>query len=262
MWIVHRDVPGGPEAYLAATTSAWWNVFGTAAIITADIMGNALLMYRCYVLVPKWVIILPALLFLASSALAIITTVESGLPNANLFSGLSQILGVAWVSLSVSFNGLVTSLICGRILASYLALKRMGLSSHARERWGLVAILIESSLPFSVFGVIFASFFSLPATNPNSQWASTMADTWGGIVGISPQLIILRVAMGNAWIKNSVSSAAIQSASIQFRNDLGSTTRVMKNSTTNILVSKEKINDQDSTQSPDDNDFLVVSAAV
>jgi hypothetical protein len=43
MWIDHRDVPGGPEAYLAATISAWYDVFGTAAIITADIMGNALL---------------------------------------------------------------------------------------------------------------------------------------------------------------------------------------------------------------------------
>ena len=43
MWIKHRDVPGGPEAYLEATTAAWWNVFSTSAIVTADIMGDALL---------------------------------------------------------------------------------------------------------------------------------------------------------------------------------------------------------------------------
>ena len=42
-WIVHRDGPGGPEAYLDATLSAWFDVFGTASIITADIIGNALL---------------------------------------------------------------------------------------------------------------------------------------------------------------------------------------------------------------------------
>lgn len=42
-WIIHRDGPGGPEAYLNATLSAWFNVFGTASITTADIMGNALL---------------------------------------------------------------------------------------------------------------------------------------------------------------------------------------------------------------------------
>ncbi len=42
-WIVHRDGPGGPEEYLDATLSAWFDVFGTASIITADIIGNALL---------------------------------------------------------------------------------------------------------------------------------------------------------------------------------------------------------------------------
>ncbi|KJA18656.1 hypothetical protein HYPSUDRAFT_108283, partial [Hypholoma sublateritium FD-334 SS-4] len=205
-WIVHRDGPGGPEAYLDSTLSAWFDVFGTAAIETADILGNALLMYRCYILVgSNWIIVLPGLLFVGSSAMAILTTVESALPDATVFSGISQRLGVAWVSLSVSFNVLVTALICGRIFFSYLTLKRAGLASLAQERWGLVAIMIESSLPFSVFGLVFASVYSLPPDNPNSQLVSAMADTWGGIVGISPQLIILRVAMGNAWTKKNVS---------------------------------------------------------
>lgn len=114
--------------------------------------------------------------------MAILTTIESALPNATIFSGVPQTLGVAWISLSVSFNILVTTLICGRVFASYLALKRMGLASHARERWGLVAILIESSLPFSVFGIVFASVYSLPTDNPSSQLVSAVADTWGGIV--------------------------------------------------------------------------------
>ena len=121
--------------------------------------------------------------------MAILTTVESALPNATIFSGISQILGVAWVSLSVSFNVLVTALICGRVFVSYLALKRMGLASHARERWGLVAILIESSLPFSIFGIVFACVYSLPPTNSNSQLVGAMADTWGGIV-VSTSLLL------------------------------------------------------------------------
>jgi hypothetical protein len=119
--------------------------------------------------------------------MAIVTTVESALPNASIFSGISQILGVVWVSTSVSFNVLVTSLICGRIFVSYLTLQRMGHASNARERWGVFALLIESSLPFSVFGIVFAAFYGLPVTNPNSQLVSTMADIWGGIVVSSPQ---------------------------------------------------------------------------
>ena len=158
-------------------------------------------MYRCYYLVSHWIIVLPGLLFGGSSGklllfpwtfriesinsalvIAILFTVESALPNATIFSGMPQTLGVAWVSLSVSFNILVTALICGRVFASYLALKRTGLGSVARERWSLVAILIESSLPFSVFGIVFAAVYSLPTSNPSSQVVSAVADIWGGIV--------------------------------------------------------------------------------
>ncbi|KAF8877557.1 hypothetical protein CPB84DRAFT_1879768 [Gymnopilus junonius] len=217
-------------------------------------MGDALLMYRCFVLLSNniWIIILPAMLFITSSILAILTVVESVLPDASVFSGLSQSLGVPWVSLSVAFNVLVTSLICGRILLSYLALKRMGLAPNARERWGMIGILIESSLPFSIFGIVLAAFYGLPVTNQNSQVVSALADTWGGIVGISPQLIILRVAMGNAWTKNNVSSAAIQSTAMQFKN---STTRVMKESEISVVVNKECKREEDSTS-----DFVVSDA--
>ncbi|KJA21766.1 hypothetical protein HYPSUDRAFT_41610 [Hypholoma sublateritium FD-334 SS-4] len=261
-WIVHRDGLGGPEAYLNATLSAWYNVLGTASITSADIMGNALLMYRCYYLVSNWTIIFPASLFCGSFVMAILTTVESALPDATIFSGIPQTLGVAWVSLSVSFNILVTALICGRVFASYLALKRMGLGSVARERWGLVAILIESSLPFSVFGIVCASLYSLPTANPSSQLVSAVADIWGGILGIAPQLIILRVAMGSAWTKKCVSSEEMQPTALQFKNNQETTTQVLQLSNkTDMTISKEDIEDEGPLESSDDgNTFFVCSA--
>jgi hypothetical protein len=257
MWIIHRDRLGGPEAYLTATSSAWWTVFGTVSIITADIMGNALWMYRCYVLVSnRWLTVLPAILFFASSVFAIVATAESAMPHASLFTGLSQTMGVTWVSLSVAFNVMVTSLICGRLFISYMELKRMGLASGARERWSVLAILAESSLPFSVFGIIFASVYGLPTTNPNSQLVSAMADTWVGIVGISPQLIILRVSMGNAWTSKCVTSEAIQPTSaIQLKSgNFASMTQ--GSSTTKVTITKEEFYD---FRTRDDNDFLVLS---
>ncbi|PPQ72889.1 hypothetical protein CVT26_003510 [Gymnopilus dilepis] len=263
MWIKHRDVPGGPEAYLEATTAAWWNVFSTSAIVTADIMGDALLMYRCYVLLSSnvWLIVLPSLLFITSSVLAILTVIESSLPNAFAFTGLSQSLGIPWVSLSVSLNVVVTSLICGRLLTSYFALKRVGYASIARERWGMVAILIESSLPFSVSGIVLAAFYGLPAMNPDSQLVGAFADTWGGVVGISPQLIILRVAMGNAWTENNVSSNP-DSTNMKFERGLGSTTHVMKESTTSVMVDKEQVSNAASLPGIEHSHVFVISEAV
>jgi hypothetical protein len=80
------------------------------------------------------------------------------------------------VAITVAYNVLVTSLICGRIFFTYLSVKRLGVTFGA-ERWGIIAILIESALPFSIFGVIFAVFYA--TSNP---LADAFADIWGNIL--------------------------------------------------------------------------------
>lgn len=110
-------------------------------------------------------------------ALALLTLIKSALPNATLFSGRAETFGVPWVALAVTFNVIVTSLICGRILTAYFSMKRNGVNVSATERWGVIAILIESSLPFSVFGVIFAAL-----DGAGNQTVLAFADVWGNIV--------------------------------------------------------------------------------
>ena len=43
MWIDHRDYPGGPLAFYAATQVAWYVVIGTFATALANILGDGLL---------------------------------------------------------------------------------------------------------------------------------------------------------------------------------------------------------------------------
>lgn len=43
MWIEHRDVDGGPVAFFDSNIAAWYNTFGTAADVTADILGEGLM---------------------------------------------------------------------------------------------------------------------------------------------------------------------------------------------------------------------------
>jgi hypothetical protein len=51
MWITNRDIPGGPEAYLNAHLSGWFNTLGTSAIVAANFMGDTLLVNdsHCFV---------------------------------------------------------------------------------------------------------------------------------------------------------------------------------------------------------------------
>jgi hypothetical protein len=43
MWIDHRNYPGGPLGYFAASEAAWFNVLGLAASTAANILGDGLL---------------------------------------------------------------------------------------------------------------------------------------------------------------------------------------------------------------------------
>lgn len=45
MWIEHRDVDGGPVAFFAENIAAWYNTFGTAADVTADVLADGLMVY-------------------------------------------------------------------------------------------------------------------------------------------------------------------------------------------------------------------------
>ena len=73
---------------------------------------------------------------------------ESGRPNGNYFAGIATEFGTTWNSLTFSFNVIVTTLICGRII--YIG-RRCAFSDEGRRAYtGAVAIVIESALPFTI----------------------------------------------------------------------------------------------------------------
>ena len=48
MWIDHRDVPGGPPAYLATHITDWYNTFGTAASVALVFTADSLMVSMLY----------------------------------------------------------------------------------------------------------------------------------------------------------------------------------------------------------------------
>jgi len=204
MWVEHRDFPGGPSAYFAANSSVWYNVVGSAADAFADFMGDALLLYRCYIIWnSKKIIILPFLMFLASTALSIIAVVQSALPSSSFFETQTIVFAVPWISLTCSLNFVLTALIASRLLWVRREMIRVMPKEVASVYTGLVAILVESALPFTVLGIIFAVLLG-----KNLIISVAFSLVWGYYVGIAPQLIILRVAMGRAWSKDTFASAS------------------------------------------------------
>nr|GAT60887.1 predicted protein [Mycena chlorophos] len=200
IWIEHRDVEGGPMAYFSENIAAFYNTLGTAADVTANVLGDGLMLARCFMFWKhmKVVMIIPTLVYLGSVAMGITTTIQSGLPNGDLFKGVTVNFGISWLSLTITFNILVTAMIVGRLLWLQNKMSSV-LSIEVSKRYtGLLAVLVESALPFTLLGIAYLALYvrDLPES-------LALGDIWGTFVVISPQLIILRVAMGAGWTQNA-----------------------------------------------------------
>jgi hypothetical protein len=199
MWIDHRDIPGGPPAYFGIHVNDWYNTFGSAASVALMVTADTLMLYRCFIVLGSQYryILLPGLT-LASTALGIVSVVSSAEPQNFLFSGNSASFGSAMASLSVVYNGMVTLLICGKVLYVKRRVKGLSPGTGSHVYTNVIAIVIESALPYALAGIMFAATFN------ETSISLGFKAPWAGFAAISPQLIILRVAMGTAWSKNTL----------------------------------------------------------
>ncbi|KAJ7284607.1 hypothetical protein C8J57DRAFT_696535 [Mycena rebaudengoi] len=205
MWVDHRDFEGGPAAFFGANIAAWYNTFGTAADVTANVLGDALMLYRAYVF---WgdmplTLVFPSLLLLASATMGIVMTIQSGLPGGDIFHGTAVNFGIPWISLTLSFNIIVTAMIVFRLLSMHSKANKVLGTEETKRYTGLLAILVESALPFTFLGIGYLITYVR-----GEPTALAFADVWGCFVSLSPQAIILRVSMGSAWTKKTVTRVA------------------------------------------------------
>ncbi|EIM88470.1 uncharacterized protein STEHIDRAFT_167753 [Stereum hirsutum FP-91666 SS1] len=196
------EKPPTQGGYFNATTTAWLNVLGSAADVATNVMGDELLLYRCYMIWGSniWIILFPSILYVASTAMAIVTVVQSSLPGGFILDGKSENFGVPWVTLTVSLNIILTSMICGRLLFMRRQVRSVLSPEMASMYTNIMAILIESALPFTLLGIAF-----LVTYVRNDSIATAFAFVWGAFCAISPQMILLRVAMGRGWTSQTVS---------------------------------------------------------
>ena len=150
---------------------------------------------------------------------------ESALPSSSLPNPNIARVAVPWVSLSVGLNIIVTSMICLRLL-QMRALAREALSPEMSTMYtSVVAMLIESAAPNSIVGIgliivaaqngpLISSFafvwnvFCVESESSHAHFASTPGANLTELClsfrqSLSPQIIILRVAMGRGWLKQT-----------------------------------------------------------
>ncbi|KAI0739351.1 hypothetical protein C8Q80DRAFT_1111133 [Daedaleopsis nitida] len=217
MWITNEDYPGGPGAYLADYASVWYETLGTAASIVLNLFGDAFLIYRCFVIWGDFrPILFPSFLCFTSLCIGIAQLIASGHPHANYFAGLAKKLGIAYTTAMISNQALVTTLICARII--YIARRcASAVAPLVRPYTGAVAVVVESALPSTLFGLAYLVTFAL-----DSELSVFFLSVYVMSTCIAPQMIVLRVVSGRAWSRRTTEDIMTSAQTMDSRDHLSS----------------------------------------
>ncbi|RXW18366.1 hypothetical protein EST38_g7494 [Candolleomyces aberdarensis] len=185
--------------------STWVRILSSGTSSLLILIGDALLVFRCYAIWShhRWVAVPPALTCLTSFAIALyILYIDI------THKGRDTAYESARTFLTASTNVMVTALISGYLIHARRNLSQLLPSSDMRLYTGVVSILIESALPLSIFGIIYASIGVVPELPEPTSAASSFTVayyTFGSLFYcfsvLSPQMIIFRVTTGRSWLR-------------------------------------------------------------
>ncbi|KAJ3545416.1 hypothetical protein NMY22_g2455 [Coprinellus aureogranulatus] len=194
--------PGGYE--LLYKKSPWWLTMGTVCNTIVILLGDGILVYRCYIIWQgrRWVIVIPCLALVASLVMSIMAVIDDSKP----------IYYSAWISLSITVNTISTALIVGKLVYERRRLSKVLARGHLVKYITATSILVESAVPLTVVGIA-ASIILTQSTNIAPIGAALAL--WFCLSGLCPQLIIFRVAVGRSYTDFNVASQVI-SRPIQF----------------------------------------------
>ncbi|KAM5534728.1 hypothetical protein V8D89_011592 [Ganoderma adspersum] len=198
MYINNPTYPSGIDGYWQDNSSVWYQTWGTTACVASNLMSDALLIYRCFVVWnSRRVTILPSIIWVASLIFAIGLLYGSGRPNGDYFAGIGAMSVTAYTASTFAFNVIVTGLICGRIIYFGRYMQKH-YDTDTQVYTGAVAIVVESALPFTLFSFAYLITFAI---GTDVAFAFSF---YAMFSCISPLLITLRVLTRRAWTRNAI----------------------------------------------------------
>jgi len=201
VFVDDRDFPGGPNAFTGAFYSTWVNMLSFAAYIVMNWMASALVLWRFTMFWGNnlWLSLFPGLMFLGSIASSILFLLSVANPTDLALAALTVQFGIAYWSLSLGLNVILSLSIATRILMIRKSIIRLIGSQHSTQYISIVAMLVESAAIYAVFGIMFLICFAR-----NTPLQNILVGMLGQVQGIAPVLIVFRVAQGRAWSQHTM----------------------------------------------------------
>ncbi|KAH8104315.1 hypothetical protein DFH11DRAFT_1519658 [Phellopilus nigrolimitatus] len=235
MFIDDRNIPGGPDAWLETMYDVPVDDLGNTAYIVANFLADGVLLYRLFVVWNNYfVVVIPFLTYLASTALSILTLYQLALPGASLWSKTTVVFALPYWSLTIALNIVMTLGISVRLLFLWrLEINTFGIEqSESNLYTSVVSMVIESGAMYSITGLVFIICY---ARNSNVQ--NIVLPVLGQVMCIAPDLILLRVALGRAWTNDTstqISNWQVARPSTWFRSTGNGMTTTQLSTSTNV----------------------------
>ncbi|KAI9566060.1 hypothetical protein HD554DRAFT_2174751 [Boletus coccyginus] len=197
IWLLDRDYPGGPLAYLTGPPSDWYNRFRTVVTIIMQQMADGLMVHRSRIVWDsRRVIIIPCILWLVNLVLGILGMATQ---RTDPYTGIFILFAFTYYVLAVLLTTTLTCMICYRLLRHAREVKELLGEEFASPYFTIAMLLVESVLPYTLCGLVFLATFGA------GSWAGmATARAYTLMMCVSPQMLILRVAEGNAWEKDTI----------------------------------------------------------
>ncbi|KAJ3013836.1 hypothetical protein NUW54_g1477 [Trametes sanguinea] len=236
VYIENRNYPGGPWSYFLATQSQPVNVIFYACIFVTTFLCDALMLWRNWVIwtaassgrITAYVVnTFPLITLTASFVMGTLWTLQSSHPGLSMYSKQPMAYGTAYYTLSLGTNVVLTILIIMRLLTYRRALLEHLPSAHSQHYVSLISIIVESAALYSVFAVAFLVSYAINAPI-NQMWLAFAVSAQP----IATYLIIYRVADGQAWSSQTLSSQTM--SAVVFTPNSKSATLQPKRSTEGV----------------------------
>ncbi|KAL1707416.1 hypothetical protein EV121DRAFT_288661 [Schizophyllum commune] len=194
MFVENRLYHHGPTAYLLEHYDNEFNVLYNASYVAANILVEALLLYRCFVVWSdkKWIVAIPAAIYMASTVMSCLFLYQ--IIKTSLSQSTALRFAAAYFLVTFSVTPLLTLLIAGRLMAMSKRVKETLGPEHARTYTSIAALVVESAAPYALTYLAFIIAYCL-----RNAGANVILPILAQNMCTSSMLIILRVASGRAW---------------------------------------------------------------
>jgi len=201
VWL--RDAQGGPAAYFD-DLAKWDHMLKFAIYVTETVVGDALVIYRCWIVWDKnyYIIAVPFALLVCTPAFGSyilwLYTNSSNVSTAIFNPRLHRFIAT-WISVVLSQNIITTSLIAYRIWRHEHVVSVL----DTRGRSSLIPIariMVESAAIYVLAELILLILYSI-----SSPWEYIALESVVPIIGIVFALITVRLAVRSRKLQNATS---------------------------------------------------------